>query len=73
MCLPHDKPVDLWALKDPPKGEKPGLPYPGLIKLAIFSSPKQKLTLQEIYAALMERFDYFRDRKSEVAWKVRRQ
>jgi hypothetical protein len=70
LGLPHDKPVDLWALKDPPSRQKPGQPYPNLIKLAIFGSPNKKLTLQEIYKALIDRFEWFKDNSNEMAWKV---
>jgi hypothetical protein len=68
--LPHDKPVDLWALRDPPNRKKPGQPLPTLMKLAIFGSPKKKLTLQEIYNALIDRFEFFKDNENELAWKV---
>jgi len=71
MSLPRDKPVNLWALKDPPNRGKPGQPYPELIKLAIFGSSNKKLTLQEIYKALIDRFEWFKDNSGEMAWKVR--
>jgi hypothetical protein len=70
MSLPRDKPVNLWALKDPPNRGKPGQPYPELIKLAIFGSSNKKLTLQEIYKALIDRFEWFKDNSNEMAWKV---
>lgn len=70
LGLPRDKPVDLWALRDPPDRKKPVPPYPNLIKLAIFGSPNKKLTLQEIYKALIDRFDWFKDNENELAWKV---
>ena len=70
LSLPRDKPVDLWALKDPPNRGKPSQPYPELIKLAIFGSETKKLTLQEIYKALIDRFEWFKDNSSEMAWKV---
>ncbi|KAH7884809.1 hypothetical protein F5I97DRAFT_1813027, partial [Phlebopus sp. FC_14] len=62
-------PVTLASLPDPPYGEKPTQPYPMLIKLAIYGSPNKQLTLQEIYAELEKRFQWFRDRKHEKAWK----
>ncbi|KAL0945488.1 hypothetical protein HGRIS_000974 [Hohenbuehelia grisea] len=61
--------VNLWSLPDPPEGEKPSHPLPVLIKLAIHGSPRQKLTLQEIYKALEERFVWFRIHRKEQAWK----
>ncbi|CCM04237.1 uncharacterized protein FIBRA_06404 [Fibroporia radiculosa] len=64
---PEDE-VSLYALADPPSGEKPNYPYPTLIKLAIHGSPKKRLTLQEIYAALEARFQWFRDNTHDKAW-----
>ncbi|KAG2336428.1 hypothetical protein BDR05DRAFT_1063661 [Suillus weaverae] len=69
LCIPLCKEINLWALSDPPKGEKPNQPYPILIKLAVYGSPHQQLTLQEIYKALEDRFKWFDDRRSEKAWK----
>lgn len=71
LGLPRDRPVDLWALVDPPGRGKPNQPYPTLMKLAIFGSPQKKLTLQEIYKALIDRFEWFTDNANEAAWKVR--
>jgi hypothetical protein len=70
LNLPHDKPVDLWALEDPPYGQKPNQSYANLIKLAITGSPNRTLTLQEIYKALIDRFEWFRDNSNSMAWKV---
>ncbi|KAI0926161.1 hypothetical protein AcV5_008692 [Taiwanofungus camphoratus] len=68
LGLGPDEEVSLYALADPPPGEKPNYPYPTLIKLAIHGSPKKRLTLQEIYAALEERFQWFRDNAHDKAW-----
>ncbi|KAH9814643.1 hypothetical protein DFH28DRAFT_894425, partial [Melampsora americana] len=38
----------------------PGYPYVVLIRCAIMSSPRCKLTLQELYESIMERFPYYR-------------
>lgn len=62
--------VSLSSLTDPPPGEKPGYPYPTLIKLAIYGSPNKRLTLQEIYHELMGRFRWFRDNAEDKAWQV---
>jgi hypothetical protein len=62
-------PVDLWALPDPPPGQKPQQPLPILVKLAIHGSVKGRLTLQEIYQSLEDRFIYFARLRSS-AWKV---
>ncbi|KAF4596636.1 forkhead box protein [Pleurotus pulmonarius] len=61
--------VNLWSLPDPPAGQKPPQPLPVLIKLAIYGNSRKRLTLQEIYAALEQRFEWFREHKSESAWK----
>jgi hypothetical protein len=71
LGCPPGAPVGLRALADPPPGEKPNYPLPTLIKLAIYDSPRSRLTLQEIYQALEDRFDWFRQRTDELSWKVR--
>lgn len=71
LGCPPGAPVGLDALADPPPGEKPNYPLPTLIKLAIYGSPKRRLTLQEIYQALEDRFEWFRQRTDELSWKVR--
>ncbi|KAG2351869.1 hypothetical protein BDR07DRAFT_1441182 [Suillus spraguei] len=69
LHIPSYRPIDLLALPDPPEGEKPKQPYPILIKLAIYGSPNKQLTLQEIYTALEDHFEWFRARRHEKAWK----
>ncbi|KAG1738411.1 uncharacterized protein EDB91DRAFT_458649 [Suillus paluster] len=69
LNIPPYTDVNLWALPDPPEGEKPNQPYPVLIKLAIYGSPNKQLTLQDIYTALETRFKWFKDRRDEKAWK----
>lgn len=53
---------DLANLKDGPDGPhgKPGYPYVVLIRYAILGSPRGKLTLQELYETIMDRFPYYR-------------
>ncbi|WAQ92337.1 hypothetical protein PtA15_16A243 [Puccinia triticina] len=53
---------DLANLKDGPDGPngKPGYPYVVLIRYAILGSPHGKLTLQELYETIMDRFPYYR-------------
>ncbi|EIM90899.1 winged helix DNA-binding domain-containing protein, partial [Stereum hirsutum FP-91666 SS1] len=58
--------IGLECLVDPPPGERPDYALPTLVKLAIFSSPKKRLTLQEIYQALQDRFEWY---KENDAWK----
>ncbi|KAL5528942.1 hypothetical protein ACEPAG_4916 [Sanghuangporus baumii] len=60
--IPPGAPVCLGSLKDPLPGRKPEYPYAKLVKLAIYSSPRGKLTSSEIYAALSDRFSWFRER-----------
>lgn len=69
LGCPPGAPVGLRALADPPPGEKPNYPLPTLIKLAIYDSPRGRLTLQEIYQALEDRFEWFRQRTDELSWK----
>ncbi|KAI0309952.1 hypothetical protein OF83DRAFT_1025015, partial [Amylostereum chailletii] len=64
-----DVSIGLQALVDPPPGEKPNYPLPTLIKLAIYGSPRRKLTLQEIYTALEDRFVWFKENTHDMAWK----
>ncbi|TFY50920.1 hypothetical protein EVJ58_g10830 [Rhodofomes roseus] len=49
-------------------GEKPNYPYPTLIRAAILGSPRRALTLQGIYRALQDRFQWFRDHGNDRAW-----
>lgn len=70
LNIPPFTRVDLWALPDPPPGQRPSQPLPVLIKLAIHGSPKHKLTLREIYLALEERFVWFKENRDDKAWKV---
>ncbi|EPS93686.1 hypothetical protein FOMPIDRAFT_1135688, partial [Fomitopsis schrenkii] len=56
-------------LEDPPRpGEKPNFPYPLLIRAAIQGSPRQALTLQGIYDALQQRYQWFREHRNDKAW-----
>jgi hypothetical protein len=71
LNLPSTATVNLWCLPDPPGGGKPSIPLPMLIKLAIYGSPKKRLTLQEIYGELAQRFTWFRENQHDQAWKVR--
>ncbi|KZT73558.1 winged helix DNA-binding domain-containing protein, partial [Daedalea quercina L-15889] len=56
-------------LSDSPiPGEKPNYPYPTLIRAAILGSPRRALTLQGIYRALEDRFEWFRNHSKDRAW-----
>lgn len=70
LNIPSYQAVNLWALPDPPHGQRPSQPLPVLIKLAIHGSPKRKLTLREIYLALEERFAWYRENRDDKGWKV---
>lgn len=72
LGLGPEEEVSLRALADPPEGEKPNYPYPTLIKLAIYGSPHRRLTLQEIYLALENRFQWYRDNAGDKSWQVMR-
>ncbi|KAJ7753958.1 hypothetical protein DFH07DRAFT_823762 [Mycena maculata] len=69
LCLSPSVPVDLWAIADPPDGEKPFASLPTLVKLAIYGSPQKRLTLQGICDALIERFSWFEEHRRDEAWK----
>lgn len=68
--LTPDQPLNLTALRDPPVGQRPDHPIPLLSQLAILGSPQKMLTLQGIYAALEDRFEWFRSHQHEKAWQV---
>ena len=69
--LSADQEVSLRALKDPPAGQRPGYPIFILCQLAILGSPHRQLTLQGIYQALQDRFEWFRNNPDDKSWKVR--
>ena len=71
LRLDPDAPVNLHSLPDPPQGQRPTHPLPLLTKLAIYGSPRNMLTLQEIYAAIEDRFEWYRLNSDDKAWKVR--
>ncbi|KAI0076201.1 winged helix DNA-binding domain-containing protein, partial [Panus rudis PR-1116 ss-1] len=67
LGLKPDQEVNLHALLDPQPGEKPSYPYPILIQLAILGSPRKRLTLAEIYSAIEDRFEWFKN-TNDKAW-----
>ncbi|KZV74600.1 winged helix DNA-binding domain-containing protein, partial [Peniophora sp. CONT] len=69
LQLEPGAPINLYSLEDPLPGHKPNFPLPTLIKLAIFGSPLKRLTLQEIYTELENRFEWFRLNTHDTAWK----
>ncbi|KAF8512514.1 hypothetical protein JB92DRAFT_2723201, partial [Gautieria morchelliformis] len=60
--LPIDKQgrIGLNSLVDGERGDRPSYPIPTIIKCAILGSPRERLTLSEIYAAMEERFLYYK-------------
>ena len=71
LGLEPGTPISLDSLADPEPGQKPEYTYATLVKLAIYSSPQKKLTLQEIYEALERRFAWFRENRGDKSWQVR--
>ncbi|KAJ6553614.1 hypothetical protein DFH09DRAFT_1366218 [Mycena vulgaris] len=59
LNLPPNAPVNLWSVPEPAGGEKPSIPLPMLIKLAIY----------EIYTELASRFKWFNEHNQDQAWK----
>ncbi|KAH8829819.1 hypothetical protein DL96DRAFT_904757 [Flagelloscypha sp. PMI_526] len=70
LNLPPSMLLSLESIVDPGPGQKPSPQYMVLVQVAILSSPRQRLTLQEIYRALQDRFHYFRERNQpKEPWK----
>lgn len=64
---PADLPNDLSALADAHPGQKPPYPYSTIIRYAIQGSPRQRLTLSELYETMEARFPWFKTAGS--GWK----
>ncbi|KAF8341331.1 uncharacterized protein EI90DRAFT_3033536 [Cantharellus anzutake] len=66
---PNDPSAELGlaALRDSPEGMKPFYPYSTLIRYAIKGSPERKMLLEDIYAAIEERFPWFKT--APTGWK----
>lgn len=67
---PTSGPLSLDSLPSYPPDQKPPFSYPVLIRLAILGSPQRRLLLSQIYAAIEEKFPWYRD-SAPKAWKVR--
>ncbi|KAL6301498.1 hypothetical protein BKA93DRAFT_738520 [Sparassis latifolia] len=66
--LTPDQPLNLLSLPDRTDDCKPEYSYHILIKLAILGSRRQRLSLQEIYKALRERFKWYKEHKDDKTW-----
>lgn len=72
---PPPSPIDLTARLDPMEAQayryhdsKPPYSYAALITFAINSTPKRRMTLNEIYTWITSNFPYYRD--AGTGWKV---
>jgi hypothetical protein len=70
FSLSPDMDLTLGSLRDPVFGDRPNYPLPLLAALAIHGSPQRRLTLQEIFKAIEERFEWFAKNKDTKSWKV---
>ncbi|KAJ8096423.1 hypothetical protein PM082_011586 [Marasmius tenuissimus] len=64
--LPSGASLSLSGLLEPAVDLRPPHNYNLLVQLAIWESPERRLTLQEIYAAISNRFGYYRGTSEEV-------
>ncbi|KAF7323770.1 Winged helix DNA-binding domain-containing protein [Mycena kentingensis (nom. inval.)] len=67
LNLPPNAPISLWNLPDYAPGVRPSVPLPLLCQVAIYSSERKRLTLQEICRAIEERYPFFTT--ASGAWK----
>ena len=72
---PPPSPIDLTARLDPTEAQaymyqdaKPPYSYAALITFSINSTPKRRMTLNEIYTWISSNFPYYRD--AGTGWKV---
>ncbi len=72
---PPPSPIDLTARLDPNEAQaymhqdaKPPYSYAALITFSINSSPRRRMTLNEIYTWISNNFPYYRD--AGTGWKV---
>jgi hypothetical protein len=70
LGLPPGARLNLDSLLDVEPGQRPHYSLSTLVKLAILGSPRQELTLQEIYDAIEKRFSWYADKDNSKAWKV---
>ena len=65
--------LTMSGLPEPAAGKRPPQSYNLLVQLAIWESPERRLTLQEIYGSISNRFEYYREMSEERKrrWQVR--
>ena len=68
IYTPVPEELGLHLLSDGIPGEKPPYPYPTIVRCAILGSPRQRLTLSEIYLAMENRYPWFKT--AGQGWKV---
>jgi hypothetical protein len=68
LQIPNHLPVSLSSIPDPRDGSRPYPSNHNLVALAIYTSPHKKLTLQQIYDVLVNRFWYFKENTG--SWRV---
>lgn len=68
IFTPGPEEVGLHALSDGMPGQKPPYTYAIIVRCAILGSPRQRLTLSEIYLAMITRFPWFKT--AGQSWKV---
>ncbi|KIJ24323.1 hypothetical protein M422DRAFT_194816, partial [Sphaerobolus stellatus SS14] len=61
--------MNLNSLGPGEPGERPKYAMGIIIKTAILGSPRQRLTLNELYEAIELRFSYFRNVDKKQSWK----
>ncbi|KAG6901018.1 hypothetical protein C0995_002224 [Termitomyces sp. Mi166 len=65
--IPPSQPLNLWSLEpQEDDGQRPRWTYKVLVALAIWGSPTGRLSLQEIYGQIENRFCYYRDLPDEA-------
>ncbi|KAJ7178824.1 hypothetical protein C8R43DRAFT_871412, partial [Mycena crocata] len=69
MDIPDTVPINLWAIPDTDDGSKPDHRLEVLLQLTLYGSRFKKLTLQGIYAALIERFEWYKSNQDTSTWK----
>ncbi|KAK1230723.1 hypothetical protein PQX77_006173 [Marasmius sp. AFHP31] len=64
--LPSGASLSLTGLSEPAVNQRPPHKYNLLVQLAIWESPEKRLTLQEIYTAISNRFGYYRETSEDM-------